>query len=72
MNKVRLCFQTFIQDAQGKYTVPLQPVVSNVIYDKKAATQLHIVELGDSACPVDGGKKNIILLCEKVKDLVSR
>ncbi|KAK9755016.1 Rel homology dimerization domain [Popillia japonica] len=66
LNAVRLCFQVFLQGEQrGKY-VDLQPVVSTPIYDKKAMCDLVIVKLSDCVCPVDGGHKDIILLCEKV------
>lgn len=66
LNAVRLCFQVFLEGERGKFTVPLQPVVSDIIYDKKAMCDLVIVKLSDCVCPVDGGRKDIILLCEKV------
>lgn len=66
LNAVRLCFQVFILDEKTQMcTKPLLPVVSNVIYDRKVP-QLAIVKLSDCNCPVDGGEKDIILLCEKV------
>lgn len=37
LNVVRLCFQVFIEgNEKEKFNVPLQPVVSDPIYDKKA------------------------------------
>ncbi|GJQ77541.1 hypothetical protein Trydic_g20930 [Trypoxylus dichotomus] len=66
LNAVRLCFQVFLQGEQrGRYT-DLPPVVSTPIYDKKAMCDLVIVKLSDCVCPVDGGNKDLILLCEKV------
>lgn len=70
LNAVRLCFQVFLEGERGKFTVPLQPVVSDIIYDKKAMCDLVIVKLSDCVCPVDGGRKDIILLCEKVSELL--
>lgn len=64
---MRLCFQVFIEGSErGKYNLPLIPVVSDPIYDKKSALELVIVELSHCCIPADGGKRNIILLCEKV------
>lgn len=71
LNAVRLCFQVFLEGDRGKFTVPLKPVVSDIIYDKKAMCDLVIVKLGDCVCPVDGGRKDIILLCEKVSQSTS-
>lgn len=66
LNAVRLCFQVFLEGQQrGRFTEPLQPVYSDVIYDKKAMSDLVICKLSDIAAPVAGGKE-IILLCEKV------
>ncbi|KRT81254.1 hypothetical protein AMK59_5636 [Oryctes borbonicus] len=66
LNCVRLCFQAFIPGEKPDTYKTLLPVVSKPIYDKKAVCDLTIVELSDCVCPVDGGNKNIILLCEKV------
>nr|1BVO_A Chain A, TRANSCRIPTION FACTOR GAMBIF1 [Anopheles gambiae] len=36
LNAVRLCFQVFLEGQQrGRFTEPLTPVVSDIIYDKK-------------------------------------
>lgn len=62
MNAVRLCFQTYLKKDK---LVPLKPVVSQPIYDKKSNTDLIIVDLSDTSSVATGGKK-IIILCEKV------
>ncbi|CAH0560657.1 unnamed protein product [Brassicogethes aeneus] len=64
LNIVRLCFQVFLVE-DGK-NVPLAPVVSEPIYDKKSMNDLSIIKLSDCVSYVDGGRKDIILLCEKV------
>lgn len=51
----------------GKFSVPLPAVVSEPIYDKKAMSDLSIIKLSDCVSYVDGGRKDIILLCEKVR-----
>ncbi|XP_062551280.1 embryonic polarity protein dorsal-like [Armigeres subalbatus] len=66
LNAVRLCFQAFLEGQQrGHFTNPLVPVVSDIIYDKKAMSDLVICKLSHVAAPMIGGKE-IILLCEKV------
>ncbi|XP_055917882.1 embryonic polarity protein dorsal-like isoform X2 [Eupeodes corollae] len=66
LNAVRLCFQVFLEgDQKGRFTVPLLPVVSDPIFDKKALSDLVICRLCSCSSTVDGGKE-IILLCEKV------
>ncbi|XP_066946194.1 transcription factor p65-like isoform X1 [Macrobrachium rosenbergii] len=66
LNSLRLCFQVFLEGSEkGKFTFPLKPVVSDPIYDKKAACDLNICKLSDCTSSVAGGKE-IILLCEKV------
>ncbi|KAK9883828.1 hypothetical protein WA026_002025 [Henosepilachna vigintioctopunctata] len=66
LNSVRLCFQVFLEgDKRGKFTIPLQPKVSQPIYDKKAMSDLVIVKLSDCFCRVDGDKE-MMLFCEKV------
>lgn len=68
LNSVRLCFQVFLEgDKKGKFTVPLQAVVSEPVFDKKTASDLVIVKLSHCVCPADGNRDEIILLCEKVK-----
>lgn len=38
LNVVRLCFQVFLPDDQGKITRIVQPVVSQAIHDKSKCT----------------------------------
>jgi hypothetical protein len=64
LNAIRLCFQVFLK-TQECGLVPLAPVVSNIIQDKKAHSDLQIVDYSDDSSPVTGGKK-ILLFCEKV------
>uniref|UniRef100_A0A1A9VU20 RHD domain-containing protein n=1 Tax=Glossina austeni TaxID=7395 RepID=A0A1A9VU20_GLOAU len=63
--RLRLCFQVFIDDKKGGFTNPLNPVVSEPIYEKKAMSELEICRVCSCAASVDGGTENI-LLCEKV------
>ncbi|RWS29859.1 embryonic polarity protein dorsal-like protein [Leptotrombidium deliense] len=66
LNVVRLCFQVFVEGPEkDKFTVPLQPTVSDPIYDKKAMSDLVITKLSHCSAPVTGGKE-IILLCDRV------
>lgn len=65
LNSVRLCFQVFIQGPQKKFNVPLKPIVSNPIYDKKANEDLIICKLSVCSAPVSGGTE-VILLCGKI------
>ncbi|XP_031634874.1 embryonic polarity protein dorsal isoform X2 [Contarinia nasturtii] len=66
LNAVRLCFQVFLKDPEGhNFNIPLEPVVSEPIFDKKAMSDLVICKLSKPSCTVDGGEE-IILLCEKV------
>ncbi|XP_011185661.2 embryonic polarity protein dorsal [Zeugodacus cucurbitae] len=64
INAVRLCFQVFIQGENGHFTVPLKPVVSEPIYDKKSKLDLVIIQMCSSATVL--GNTHIMLLCEKV------
>ncbi|XP_076629052.1 dorsal isoform X1 [Colletes latitarsis] len=66
LNAVRLCFQVFLQGSQkAKFNVPLPPVVSDPIFDKKAMSDLVICKLSHCSASVAGGME-MILLCEKV------
>ncbi|XP_050320016.1 embryonic polarity protein dorsal isoform X3 [Bactrocera neohumeralis] len=65
LNSVRLCFQVFLKGDMGRFTVPLPPVVSEPIYDKKAMSDLVICRICECSASVLGNTK-IILLCEKV------
>ena len=51
--------------APGDYSVMLPSVCSQTIFDSKSRKELQIADLSETAAPVAGGKK-IILLCEKV------
>ncbi len=65
LNAVRLCFQAFLSPTPGSKLVPVQPVVSNIIHDRKADVELSIVDCSDNCADVTGGKK-ILIFCEKV------
>ncbi|XP_053980095.1 proto-oncogene c-Rel isoform X3 [Hylaeus anthracinus] len=66
LNAVRLCFQVFIEGSEkAKFNLPLKPVVSDIIYDKKAMSDLVICKLSHCSASVAGGME-MILLCEKV------
>lgn len=66
LNAVRLCFQVFLEGSQpGKFTIPLHPVVSDIIYDRKAMSDLTITKLSHTCAPMSGGLE-MILLCDKV------
>ncbi|XP_066151580.1 embryonic polarity protein dorsal-like isoform X2 [Euwallacea fornicatus] len=64
---VRLCFHAFLENpVDGKFTLPLTPVVSDVIFDdRKPKPELTIVGMCACGASVSGGSK-VILLCEKV------
>ena len=64
LNQVRLCFQVFLRQPNNSL-VPVDPVVSNVIYDAKAHKDLNICNYSDNCAPIEGGKK-ILLFCEKI------
>ena len=64
LNSVRLCFWVFIKTSDMG-TIPLEPVVSEVVKDRKAHSDLHIVDYSDDSAPAEGGKK-ILLFCEKI------
>nr|AEC52926.1 dorsalB [Antheraea pernyi] len=65
LNAVRLGFQVFVPDATGKMRRPLAPVASEVIYDKKAMSDLLIMRASHCSGRARGGTQ-VILLCEKV------
>lgn len=64
LNAVRLCFQVFLKGPDRQH-IPIEPVVSDPIYDKKAMSDLVICKLSKPSSSVVGGEE-IILLCEKV------
>lgn len=66
LNAVRLCFQVFIEGSTpGKCDVPLEPVVSEPIHDKKAMSDLVITKLSHCSAPATGGRE-VILLCDRI------
>lgn len=52
-------------NGEPKFSFLVPPVVSNIIYDKKAMSDLVICKLSKVTSSVAGGEE-IILLCEKV------
>ncbi|KAF8795964.1 embryonic polarity protein dorsal-like isoform X2 [Argiope bruennichi] len=65
LNVLRLCFQVFIRGPDNAFSLPLSPVVSEPIYDKKAMSDLTIMKLSHYSAPVTGGTE-VILLCDRV------
>lgn len=67
LNAVRLCFQVFIQDERtNRVRHSLQPVVSDIIYDKKALSDLIITRISHCSGYAKGDTE-VILLCERVR-----
>jgi len=68
LSVVRLCFQAFILDEHGRFTVPVDPVFSHKVYDSKApsAGNLKICRLDRTSGSVRGGD-DVFLLCDKVQ-----
>lgn len=69
-NAVRLCFQVFLKSSKDenvllKKPLPVLPVVSNIVYDKKYVADLSIHDISDTSSPTIGGKK-ILIFCDKV------
>ena len=65
LNALRLCFQVFILGPDNKFSIALNSVATNPIYDKKAFEKPEILELSHDSASVAGGMK-MILLCGKV------
>ncbi|XP_011496598.1 PREDICTED: embryonic polarity protein dorsal-like [Ceratosolen solmsi marchali] len=66
LNCIRLCFQVFLEGQEsGNFNIPLDPVVSNPIYDKKGTAELTICWLSHASASVVGGKV-MCILCEKI------
>ncbi|NP_001036896.1 embryonic polarity protein dorsal isoform B [Bombyx mori] len=65
LNAVRLAFQVFVPDGAGRMRRPLPTVVSDIIYDKKAMSDLLIMRSSHCSGTIRGGTQ-VILLCEKV------
>ncbi|XP_055600434.1 embryonic polarity protein dorsal-like [Uranotaenia lowii] len=64
LSAIRLCFEVFLE-ISSTYSRPLEPVVSDVIFDKKTLEELVICQLSSVSAPAAGGK-TIILTCERV------
>ncbi|GIY93593.1 embryonic polarity protein dorsal [Caerostris extrusa] len=65
LNVLRLCFQVFIRGPDNSYSLPLQAIVSEPIFDKKAMSDLTIMKLSHYSASVSGGTE-VILLCDRV------
>ncbi|BFZ11484.1 hypothetical protein BsWGS_14523 [Bradybaena similaris] len=65
LNVVRLCFQVFLPNEQGKVTRVVPPVVSQPIHDKKSSKDLVICRVDKSSGKARGGDE-VFLLCDKV------
>ncbi|XP_074532651.1 proto-oncogene c-Rel isoform X2 [Halichoeres trimaculatus] len=68
LNVVRLCIQVYLQDDNGQYTRPLNPIITNPIYDNRApnTAELRICRVNRNSGSVKGGDE-IFLLCDKVQ-----
>nr|AEP33644.1 nuclear factor NF-kappa-B p105 subunit [Apostichopus japonicus] len=68
LSRVKLCFQAYFKDSEGRFTRALSPVLSNVVYDSKApnATTLKICRMDKSSGSARGGDE-VHLLCDKVQ-----
>lgn len=68
LSVVRLCFQAFLMDEHGRFTIPVDPVISHKVYDSKApsAGTLKICRLDKTSGSVRGGD-DVFLLCDKVQ-----
>lgn len=63
---MRLCFQAFIENkTTQKFEIALEPVISDIIYDKKTMVDPYIYELSHSYASVSS-QQRIILLCNCV------
>lgn len=66
LNVIRLCFQVFIEGSTtNKCDIPLMPIVSDPIHDKKAMSDLVITKLSHCSAPATGGRE-VILLCDRI------
>ncbi|XP_034538547.1 proto-oncogene c-Rel [Notolabrus celidotus] len=68
LNVVRLCIQVHLQDENGQFTRPLNPIVTNPIYDNRApnTAELRICRVNKNSGSVKG-MEEIFLLCDKVQ-----
>ncbi|CAG2110415.1 unnamed protein product [Medioppia subpectinata] len=57
LSAVRLCFQVLLEDPKtGQYSIPLQPVVSDVIFDKKSCNELNVIDISSNTISTNGSK----------------
>uniref|UniRef100_A0ACB8G966 Uncharacterized protein n=1 Tax=Sphaerodactylus townsendi TaxID=933632 RepID=A0ACB8G966_9SAUR len=68
LNVVRLCFQGFLPNEHGNFTLALPPVISNPVYDNRApkSAELRICRVNKN-CGTVKGADEIFLLCDKVQ-----
>jgi hypothetical protein len=67
LGAIRLCFQAFIEDPiTGKFTVALEPVVSDAVHDKKLLPKLIITDISTTCSPISGGK--VMLFCNYIDE----
>ncbi|GFR69641.1 transcription factor Rel [Elysia marginata] len=65
LNVVRLCFQVFLPNDQGRVTRVVPPVCSHAIHDKKSSKDLVICRV-DKSSGKARGRDEVFLLCDKV------
>ena len=68
LSVVRLCFQAYVADSDGAFTMPLQPCISQPVFDSKApsASTLKICRMDRHSGSVLGGDE-VYLLCDRVQ-----
>lgn len=67
MNLVRLCFQVFVRTtAEPDRHIPLPPIVSQPVIDKRTSHTLMIHRLSHASGSARGGLR-VILLCDRIK-----
>ncbi|KAJ8670639.1 hypothetical protein QAD02_001898 [Eretmocerus hayati] len=64
---LRLCFQVILKDDDGNYSIPLDPVVTKPIHNKKKTSDLKIIYISHYSSVVTGGEL-ICVLCEGIVD----
>ncbi|CAG2113000.1 unnamed protein product [Medioppia subpectinata] len=67
LGAIRLCFQVYVEDPiTRKFTKPLEPVVSDAVYDKKLLPKLIITDISTTSCRMTGGK--VMLFCNYIDE----
>lgn len=65
---IRLCFQVFIEDPiTGKFTVPLEPVISDPVHDKKLLPKLIISDISNTSAPINSNGK-VMIFCNYIDE----